>query len=1426
MGVIESYLHPANSGKWVSAISEILVSLNKALVVRLTIERYKLPTWKRTVPEAHKLTDACLTAFVECMKPVALQAMYSRMNSNDVAKIFKTLADLCPQLIIEDVICRVTTTLESVTEPHKMTAALQCLVAVSRAMVSGHRGYTAGKVEALPILFSTLPGIDPNDFKKTAVTLQFLTSFSCLVPIIDCSKAGIVRTDLTEEEHTICCHTADLENFVLLFMDKVFQLIDSSSVESIRMEQSESDQARSKLESITEAWVTSSVHAILAQCSDDILKSVADKLIKFVQTNLFEPKVAGMIVSALLRVFARVASRHVLPVLVPYITEKCTDYLTDHSNLDRLEKQGDDFLYYLTLLVGLVRGDPREIIRDEYRDAVIPIIDRALVFKCKLTHKLLNNMVIYWLSNVSAIQTLDVRSLPEAYLQPLEDYLPIRHWGEKMKPDDRIDWYVAGPEARTFCEWIVHRYLVPALERLERFIAGTESIEKEDLHYTLRLVNSLTKCSNFLPNWEDKLLPIVDSPLMGTYKAQITNGFDGKAITMPDGSNVRLTIVRLMTRLQVKLLASHEDDIESFKAIITIWDRIHCQRHNYNAYENQIKSYNLTKVFQDYRLTHSKRELRTVVATRVLIQHDLREECNRPLFTEAHRDIMVSLVTLATSRYSEVRIQAQLKLFSMLALYPYSYKCISDILVENLKVDPNEEHDRFKGTLFVMAGQRRIKPILKNDWVELRKLWLGLLTTKLSEKPSIVALMDYLTDVINQELTTITINIQIPDSLIEHGLELIGTDATRLRPTATEIAEGLKNLERRGVEKMKIYTELLDSIVDTVSREGTHWRHHYIGSSMIYNLDHPQTVCNRKITKYFLDNLIHDSIDERKIAIQMILFVMKHEKREHPKLVVDPFKVAGVERPTKNGGKLSIGIREDNKFLQYDIEKAPRNQREWDEPRYSFRSNGFFGWPAEYRVYAPSAQQPNLDRGADEMGEVHRVIYEFFMDRGNIERLTHFWSLEEKKGKDKFNRWRYVMIKCLFGEFGNAFLDNFLSFVGPLIEDKKNTEGAHRCAAEILTGILRGAKHWDYTRTEGMYAKIIPLVRVILKNITVESELNWGTCFATAAEHMDPNRQHWLHEVMMENFFNDEFTSYISCSRIYCFQGVFAQHIWRMNTAGHRVLNSVKPFFSHSFQNVRERLGSLLINIYDGDFQFPGGNQPECPRISDLMAEIGPKLQILHGEPPTSRHNVDSMEVESEATLAYSEAVRIFKSVAQFIIGFLNRSMNANRVEFLELLPIACRLERSETDAELVEVATSLLAMMCVALTYPNTMEFALEKITEVSLMSSWTAKLAVLEFLQAMAFHNMAVVISRDEWVAKVKTIVLRLLEDASLEVREKAAQVLGGLIHCSFLPATDELLDQFKKKCRTKLVKSGRGGTINKVVPPQGVTTNVAEG
>lgn len=86
--------------------------------------------------------------------------------------------------------------LETLTEPHKLTAAMQSVIAVARPMLGA--GFPEGATHVIPLLMAILPGIDPNDLKKCFVTFQFISTFAAMIPIVDSSKASEHYTDLTE----------------------------------------------------------------------------------------------------------------------------------------------------------------------------------------------------------------------------------------------------------------------------------------------------------------------------------------------------------------------------------------------------------------------------------------------------------------------------------------------------------------------------------------------------------------------------------------------------------------------------------------------------------------------------------------------------------------------------------------------------------------------------------------------------------------------------------------------------------------------------------------------------------------------------------------------------------------------------------------------------------------------------------------------------------------------------------------------------------------------------------------------------------------------------------------------------------------------------------------------------------------------------
>lgn len=532
---------------------------------------------------------------------------------------------------------------------------------------------------------------------------------------------------------------------------------------------------------------------------------------------------------------------------------------------------------------------------------------------------------------------------------------------------------------------------------------------------------------------------------------------------------------------------------------------------------------------------------------------------------------------------------------------------VIDNIVEYLKVDPNENHESFKGALYLIGTNRRNRLILRSDWDTIEKLWLTFLKTKLSEKHSIIRLMESITDGVNNEFQTVATKIEVDDNLATLAASFV---PNRQALPGNYLESGKDKLNALNDKNEASYLRILNEILKYSQENSLHWRYNLLCGTFVNDLLHPVSKYPVSVSEVFCKNLIHESISERMLALKICSTVLKQQKRDHPKMSIDPYQFSDVKQSRTRICK--PGLRPDNKWLQYDINTVPRSQAEWDEPRYMYKINGFFGWTPVVEVYMPSAQQPKLDRSFNELNDHEKIYYSFFKDKQNLEKLIYYWSLEEKKGNEKFHRSRFWFMKQIFDIFGDTFLDDFLGHIEPLITNQKN-ESSHRCAAEILTGMMRGAKHWNYEKTKNLYDKITPLIKLALENITPESDSIFGCAFATASENMDPNKQYFLHEILLESPIRD-IKSFTDCSRLYCLQGSFNQHAWRMVSYGRRLLNYLDPFLNHPFQNIRDRIGSTLINIFENDLNFVEFEEGFIPRVKDFFDSKKNELAILEND--------------------------------------------------------------------------------------------------------------------------------------------------------------------------------------------------------------------
>lgn len=132
MQTLESYYHPANVGRWTSKLRELLLKLSYYFVERVHQERYKKPSWENQCPENMKLTDADIDRFVNIMKPCVEQALFTRIGSQEISLALQYLASLRPNIIVPITLDKLYASMDSLTEPHRLTSSMMAVIAVGR----------------------------------------------------------------------------------------------------------------------------------------------------------------------------------------------------------------------------------------------------------------------------------------------------------------------------------------------------------------------------------------------------------------------------------------------------------------------------------------------------------------------------------------------------------------------------------------------------------------------------------------------------------------------------------------------------------------------------------------------------------------------------------------------------------------------------------------------------------------------------------------------------------------------------------------------------------------------------------------------------------------------------------------------------------------------------------------------------------------------------------------------------------------------------------------------------------------------------------------------------------------------------------------------------------------------------------------------
>jgi proteasome activator subunit 4 len=291
------------------------------------------------------------------------------------------------------------------------------------------------------------------------------------------------------------------------------------------------------------------------------------------------------------------------------------------------------------------------------------------------------------------------------------------------------------------------------------------------------------------------------------------------------------------------------------------------------------------------------------------------------------------------------------------------------------------------------------------------------------------------------------------------------------------ILAGSRAQEAANQQRLSAYHDILNTLCDQLESGRLHWRHYNSGIKILAALVRYDHRMPSRVVDILLGSLVHDSLEVRKAAVFAAGSLLKQQKRRH--VLIE----RTVDRPEP---PVQPGNRADNAWLEYRPENWPMDRDAWNRPNYVHKTHfGYYHWPARMMVYGSEVDQPPLNRQLEEMAPEEQSFVRFFSSPERVERMIDLLSLEEHKGKDKFDPRKFILWKGLFRNHG----DNFLPVLKPHIKRLYAAphESEQRCAAEMLAGLVRGSKHWTWDMTERLWAWLVPVLKRILGSVTVET---------------------------------------------------------------------------------------------------------------------------------------------------------------------------------------------------------------------------------------------------------------------------------------------------------------------------------------------------
>ena len=1491
---VETFFHPSNSGSWTKTLSQLVYYLSDFFVMRWNREHLE----EIQVPESRKLNDDVRRRFVLCLREVTFMGIFAKSGSavNFALSTLQSLAYLEPKLMLPGALQRIYPALQGLVEVHRTISSIRALQILAR-IISRTKGF---RCHLTTLLGLALPGIDPNDLEKTLQTLSFIQAVCYNVPLHnltkekqpshhetqtanDSSDKGTdtelavrwvteeverferegpeveidydIELSNDEEERILKSSTTGLEEFIILFLGRVFTLLENLP-DASRM------RSGSPEENVVNT-LPATFTPLLAALSPELYDLALSKIANFINNHVIHQARDAMafICNALVKVQPRKALKTLLPQLIAGIETEIDDNGAGSTRTTGSEAlPRDRALVWNISLLSMCVVHVGDAILDWKRE-----LFRIAVYmqeKCRgIPTVHVSNFIHHLLLNLTMIYTVDYSNY-EAI--ELDEGLKPRHWSKVADPSNiSPKWHVPSEEEINFAIELFSSQTERAISSLNALIGQTPPINRDGTGkdwsdevsrglVLLRLIisgisvlfdssdpqaaselsvseNELTSSSIDESNdGESNLGEAEDEDVKPAFRYAagyqlITQGEHYKTV-----HTIRRRIGETLHDTHMFLVEKQEDDVQCFNAL-------------YNAYRSwfldvgiERSAHVLDRVtrllaadIHPFKFSGLRKEYpRSLLVRRANVYHlqRLRHNSNPRKRTDLDVKLLEDLAHSSVSIYTEIRRTAQTANESAVRCVLGARPLVIPPLLRALdKAVKENDFARIKGALFSLLFGSLAKTIAR-DWRFTPSLIKSFIDVTAADRPSVQKLASNATFQIMDMGKPLERMVILDEDIVNGILTMCDVEeAASMREQISRKKIAIQK-KRARVEAKK--ATLADDLIRIA--QNSHWK---------------------KASRTAAIAVMLGSRYETIASDETIRLVANGAIDFHPNLrslytgaLVNLFSLIQTRAFTKHDYRKYL-LGEDDMPDRIEV-KTERDDPTWtrrfldafSSPEASYYvDSDHIGWLLwQPTMFVSNAKFESVEY---DQTETHvRTQIAKIMDKEWFASCFNYLKQEPRDhGQDRFRISNALVLTHAFGLIFSGLAETTFEDIKDLVKvtyGDGSDKHQHRATAEILGAMLCITTEVTAKQRIAIWEYAFPIIRGIFQEgLTPENLSYWIAFLHVVLQEKDPRRSwpliDWLSSFRLDMSSNAAFKE---SSKIQLLQQCIVDTGWHFRL-DKPILDDFMNHLDHPYKGVREAIGHTIAHIYRNrlhesykdmktlvetqrDFSSTGTvpYQPDEEFVSNFEDTLE-KLEKWRQERSPGQQTPSSYTSGGKTVLLWLDST-LSSYECVLLVRFLPDALLEQLLHMMDI----------KEDPELQSLAYHVFRQLPNVLQRMNEDDGFINALIRIGHSStSWHQRLRVLINIQVMFFRRLFFMSEAQQ--LKLFECVATMLEDQQLEVRLGAATTMSGMIRCSPLSLRARMVDELKSKFTkmlidNPLVKRKNVGTPN---PEQNKSTVV---